>query len=61
MITNAPSASLCVAGKLENLAVIEEKGVRAFIMAEKEKWKCPECGQYFCVHRPACLNCGTKI
>ena len=45
---------------LDNLAMIENEGVRAFIRSEKARWKCPECGEYFCVHRPACLECGTN-
>ncbi len=45
---------------LENLAMIEEAGVRNFIRAEKQKWTCPECGIYLCVHRQTCIECGTE-
>ena len=45
---------------LENLAFIEEQGIRKFIAHEKERWKCPECGEFLCVHRPACVNCGHE-
>jgi len=44
---------------IENLDVIKEKGIRAFIRDSKEKWKCPCCGKLLCVHRTACQNCGN--
>ena len=45
---------------IDNLNMIDEKGIRQFILSEKEKWTCPECGELICVHRPACLSCGYK-
>ena len=43
---------------LENLDKIAESGIRQFIREEKEKWTCPDCGEFLCVHRPICLSCG---
>lgn len=43
-----------------NLRTIKEKEMEEFINIESEKWKCAECGHLFCVHRNACLNCGSK-
>lgn len=44
---------------LENLLQIEEVGIRQFIRNENVRWRCSACGELICVHRPACLNCGT--
>lgn len=43
---------------LDNLKAIEETGIRNFVRSEKEKWRCPTCGEKLCVHKPACLSCG---
>lgn len=43
---------------IENLKMINEKGIRFFIRNEKLKWTCKECGGLICVHRPACVSCG---
>lgn len=45
---------------IDNLKVINERGVRHFVQSEKGKWICPECGEMICVHKPACLSCGYK-
>jgi hypothetical protein len=42
----------------ENLAYIEENGMKRFLKKETEKWKCPDCGQTVSCHRPACPKCG---
>lgn len=44
---------------LENLERIREGGIEAFVAAERERWACPECGAVLCVHRDACVWCGT--
>lgn len=46
---------------LENLADIEELGIRAFVRNEKERWACPECGGIICVHRGSCSSCGVQL
>ncbi len=43
---------------LENLASIRELGLERFVAAERERWRCPECGGVVCVHRERCLHCG---
>jgi len=44
----------------DNLDMIRDKGVRAFIRNEKGKWTCPSCGSLLSVHRPKCLSCGYQ-
>ncbi len=43
---------------LENLQVIREAGVEAFVVSEQERWACPGCGGLQCVHTPECVYCG---
>lgn len=43
---------------LDNLVMIRESGVRAFIRSEKDRWTCSSCGNLRSVHRPHCLFCG---
>ncbi|HOI29815.1 MAG TPA: hypothetical protein PLZ15_08670 [Melioribacteraceae bacterium] len=45
---------------IENLTIINEKGIRYFIRNEKLKWACKECGGLICVHKPACIWCGNS-
>jgi hypothetical protein len=45
---------------ISNLTLIQEEGIRQFIRNEKGKWKCHECGELICVHKPACLHCGHQ-
>jgi hypothetical protein len=43
---------------LVNLASIREFGLERFVAAERERWRCPECGGVVCVHKERCLYCG---
>jgi len=43
---------------LENLANIRALGLEPFMAADRERWRCPECGGVVCVHKKACLFCG---
>ena len=43
---------------IENLRIIYETGIKQYILNEKLKWICPECGEMICVHKPICLSCG---
>ncbi|MFC1655494.1 DUF3795 domain-containing protein [Patescibacteria group bacterium] len=45
---------------LENLENIKKSGIRKFVKAEQERWKCLKCGELLCVHRNSCLKCGEK-
>lgn len=48
---------------IANLEYIREHGMEAFIEAEEEKWKCPECGGVICVGAwvIACSACGLEL
>lgn len=43
---------------IENLERIREVGLDEFVVQEKERWMCPECGSLICVHKVGCLACG---
>jgi hypothetical protein len=42
---------------IDNLENIRKFGIRQFIRSEKDKWRCPECGEILCVHKQQCLYC----
>ena len=42
---------------IENLQNIKKDGIRKFVMNEKVRWACPECGGTICVHRGYCFSC----
>lgn len=42
---------------IENLENIKKIGLKHFIQNEEEKWKCPQCGELLCVHKPQCPYC----
>jgi hypothetical protein len=43
---------------LENLQMIRDVGIEAFVASERERWACPECGGLQCVHTLECVYCG---
>jgi len=43
---------------VENLREIKEKGVGKFLKKQREKYKCPECGDVVSVHNGMCYMCG---
>ena len=43
---------------LENLEVIRDSGVEAFVESERERWACPKCGGMQCVPTDVCVYCG---
>jgi hypothetical protein len=45
---------------IDNLQKIKEFDIEEFIDREKERWKCPQCGEIFCVHKENCISCGYK-
>lgn len=45
---------------LENLEKIMKKGIRSFVLKEKEKWACPECKGIISIHTGCCVNCGKE-
>lgn len=46
---------------LENLRMIREKGMDAFLEYQRQHWTCPDCGRPFSVHDGNCPNCGKRI
>ncbi len=42
---------------MENLAMMKEQGMAAFLEKETEKWKCPVCGGVVCCHNGLCYDC----
>jgi hypothetical protein len=45
---------------LENLRVIREAGMAAFLEHERRQWTCPACGGIICVHTGVCSGCGRQ-
>jgi len=43
---------------MENLALIQEEGLAAFLKHEEKRWKCKKCGTTLSVHRDICPGCG---
>ena len=43
---------------VENLDIIRERGMAAFVQAENRKWICAHCGAMLCMHEPRCPGCG---
>ena len=46
---------------LENLRMIRENGMDAFLEYERQHWTCPGCGSPFSVHHRNCIQCGKPI
>ncbi len=42
---------------IDNLNFIREKGINKFLLSEKKKWQCPECGGFICCHNGLCFKC----
>jgi len=45
---------------IENLNVIKEKGMDAFLKKEHQKWMCPTCGGVISVHTRRCYRCNPQ-
>lgn len=43
---------------IENLANINNYGIQAFVIKENQRWRCCQCGEILCVHKPECTSCG---
>ncbi len=46
---------------LENLRMIREKGMDAFLDYQEKHWTCPNCGNPYSVHNITCIKCGKTI
>ncbi len=44
---------------IENLEFIRDNGMDVFLERERERWKCPNCGDVLCVHNGKCYKCQT--
>jgi hypothetical protein len=45
------------ASLIENLYEIKSAGLDQFIKDQKEKYKCPKCGDVICIHNGKCYKC----
>jgi hypothetical protein len=45
---------------VENLKILKEKGVEAFLKGQAEKYRCPSCGDVVSVHDGKCYKCGFQ-
>ncbi len=46
---------------IENLLMIREQGMEAFLVFESRRRSCSGCGTVLCVHRQVCLKCGHQL
>jgi hypothetical protein len=46
---------------IENLNLIKEEGIEAFLNREEKKWLCPNCGGLICCHNGLCFKCGIEL
>jgi hypothetical protein len=46
---------------IENLRMIEERGIDVFLAFETMRRTCPECNSVLSVHRDHCLSCNEEI
>ena len=45
---------------VENLKMIQKKGMDAFLLRQEEKYRCPSCGDVISVHDAKCYSCSYK-
>lgn len=45
---------------IDNLHRAKAHGLEGFLRRAQAQWQCRQCGQLLCVHRKACLHCGTQ-
>ncbi len=45
---------------VENLEMIQKKGMNSFLLDEEEKYRCPSCGDLISVHDGKCYKCGFQ-
>lgn len=47
-------------GLIQNLRIINENGVEAYLLNETKRWTCSSCGAILCIHQDNCLKCDEK-
>ncbi|MFZ7137927.1 MAG: DUF3795 domain-containing protein [archaeon] len=45
---------------IENLQIIEKKGLEKLLELQQKKWECPDCGGIICCHNGICFDCGLE-
>ena len=45
---------------INNIRLIRETGMEAFLEKQRNEWTCRECGGPICVHTGICRDCGRK-
>lgn len=45
---------------IDNLRFVKAHGLEKFLETQKEKWKCPNCGDVICCHNGICYSCGLE-
>ena len=45
---------------IENQLDIRDNGVKEFLKKQKDKYRCPGCHGFICVHTKKCYNCDDK-
>ena len=45
---------------VENLKQLKAEGMEQFLASQRERFKCPSCGDVVCVHDGKCYSCGKK-
>jgi hypothetical protein len=43
---------------IANLRFVQKNGIQKFLGVQKERWRCPTCGEAICCHNGVCFNCG---
>lgn len=46
---------------VENLVMIQARGMDRFLAQEAAQWRCPQCGGMICCHTGLCLSCELEI
>ncbi|MBN1591914.1 MAG: DUF3795 domain-containing protein [Candidatus Coatesbacteria bacterium] len=46
---------------LNNLDTIKEEGVAEWLVRQKKRWSCPECGESFTWYESQCEACGATL
>lgn len=46
---------------LQNLQYIRDNGMAAFLIWERQRWTCPDCGQIVSMHKQTCDTCGRPV